>query len=194
MPAEPLLTEKEFDELDRFLMSDRCGDETMAMDALHGYLTAIAIGPEPLPVDEWLPRVWGPEPEDAPDFRDDAQAARIRQLLERSLQEIVVTFDVAPRDFEPLFSVYQWKGKEVLDAEAWCWGFLEGVGLRAAAWQPLHESPQATLLQAIRLLGAEEIEENEVALVDDPFKCHKLAVEAEASVPQIQRFWAARRA
>lgn len=189
MAAEPLLTEKEFDELDRFLMSDRCSDETMPMDALHGYLTAIAIGPERVPVDEWLPRVWGPEAGDAPDFRDDAQALRIRQLLERSLQEIVVTFEVAPRDFEPLFSVHQWKGKEVLDAEAWCWGFLEGVSLRDAAWQRLRESEQAPLLNAITLLGAEEIDEEQVALVDDPLKCHKLAIEVEASVPQIQRFW-----
>ena len=192
MAAEPLLTEKEFDELDRFLMSDRCGDETMAMDALHGYLTAIAIGPEPVPVDEWLPRVWGPSPDDEPDFRNEQQAQRMRELLGRAFNEIVVTFDVAPKDFEPLFSVHQWKGKEVLDAEAWCWGFLEGVSLREEAWQPLRDSEQASLLRAIRLLGAEEIDEEEVTLVDDPLKCHKLAVEVEASVPQIQRFWAGR--
>ncbi len=193
MPAEPLLTEKEFDELDRFLMSDRCSDETMAMDALHGYLTAIAIGPATVSVDEWLPRVWGPDAGDAPDFRDDQQAAHIRALLARALEEIVVTFEVAPKDFEPLFSVHQWKGKEVLDAEAWCWGFLEGISLRDAAWQPLRDSPQASLLRALRLLGAETIAEDEVTLVDDPIKCHKLAVEAEASVSQIQRFWAGRR-
>lgn len=192
MPAEPLLTEQEFDELDRFLMSEQCGDETMAMDALHGYLSAIAIGPQPVPVDEWLPRVWGLGAEDAPDFRDEKQAARIHALLQRALEEIVVTFQVAPKDFEPLFSVHQWKGKEVLDAEAWCWGFLEGVALCSTAWQPLRESPQATLLRAIYLLGAEEIGEDEVTLVDDPMKCHRLAVEVEASVPQIERFWKAR--
>jgi uncharacterized protein len=192
MPADALLTEKEFDELDRFLMSDRCGDETMPMDALHGYLTAIAIGPEPVPADEWLPRVWGPGAEDVPDFRNEQQAARMRELLMKAHDEIVLTFSVAPKDFEPLFSVHQWKGKEVLDAEAWCWGFLEGVSLRANAWQPLRESPQATLLRAIYLLGAEEIEEEEVALVDDPMKCHKLAIEVEASVQQIERFWKSR--
>ena len=82
----------------------------------------------------------------------------------------------------------------MLDAEAWCWGFLEGVSLRESEWDPLQASPQALLLRPIYLLGAEEIEEEEVALVDDPAKCHKLAVEVEASIPQIQRFWAARRA
>lgn len=189
MAHEPLLTEKEFDELDQFLMSDHCSDETMAMDALHGYLTAIAIGPASVPVDEWLPRVWGQEDEDVPQFRHQQQADRIRSLMTRMLQEIEVTFEVAPKDFEPLFSEYPWKGKSVLDGEAWCWGFLEAVKLRPELWQRLLDSPQASLLRAIELLGAEELDDDDVALVDDPAKCHKLAIEVETSVAQIQRFW-----
>lgn len=193
MPEEQLMSDKEFDELDRFLMSEQCSDEAMTMDALHGYLTAIAIGPESVPAEEWLPRVWGPEPEDEPEFRNPAQAERIHRLCERMLEDIVVTFAVAPKDFEPLFCEHQWKGKPVLDAEAWAWGFTEGMQLRASAWQALRESPQAGLLRAIYLLGAEEIEEEELALVDDPLKCHKLAIEIEASIPQIHRFWAAQK-
>ncbi|NCW85765.1 MAG: YecA family protein [Oxalobacteraceae bacterium] len=137
MSDQPLLSDKEFDELDRFLMSSHCGDETMAMDALNGYLTAIAIGPVSIPAEQWLPRIWGPTPEDAPKFRDAQQAARLHELLSRALQEIQVTFEVAPQDFEPLFSVHKVKGKELLDAEAWCWGFLEAISLNEAAWQPL---------------------------------------------------------
>jgi uncharacterized protein len=193
MSHEPLLSDKEFDELDTFLMSDRCGDEAMAMDALHGYLTAIAIGPVAVERVEWLGRIWGPEASDIPKFRDPAEAMHIASLMTRMLDEIVVTFEVAPRDFEPLFSEFEWQGKSVLDAEAWCWGFLEGVGLREGDWLPLLESPQSELLRAIELLGAEEIEESELVLVDDPIKCDKLAVEVEASVPQIQRFWAQRK-
>ncbi len=161
------------------------------MDALHGYLTAIAIGPQAVPVDEWLPRVWGPDEEDAPQFKNALQAERVRSLITRMLEEIVVTFEVAPKDFEPLFSEYPHKGNSVLDGEAWCWGFLEGVNLRPQAWARLFDSPQASLLRAIELLGAEEIDDDEVGLVDDPAKCHKLAIEVEASVPQIQRFWKA---
>ncbi len=193
MSEEQLMSEKEFDELDHFLMSEQCSDETMAMDALHGYLTAIAIGPELLPTDEWLPRVWGPEPDDEPEFHNAAQAARIRHLCERTLEDILVTLAVAPNDFEPLFCEHQWKGKPVLDAEAWAWGFTEGMQLRASAWQALENSPQAGLLRAIHLLGAEEIEEEAVKLVDDPLKCHKLAIEIEASIPQINRFWTAQK-
>ncbi|MFM8466059.1 MAG: UPF0149 family protein [Oxalobacteraceae bacterium] len=191
MSEEQLMTDKEFDELDRFLMSEQCSDDAMTMDALHGYLTAIAIGPESVATEEWLPRVWGTEPEDEPEYRNAAQAERIHRLCERMLEDIVVTFAVAPKDFEPLFCEHQWKGKPVLDAEAWAWGFTEGMQLRIAAWQLLQASPQAGLLRAIILLGAEEIEEAALKLVDDPLKCHKLAVEIEASIPQIYRFWAA---
>lgn len=191
MSEEQLMSEEEFDELDRFLMSEACGDEAMTMDALHGYLTAIAIGPASVPVEEWLPRVWGPEPEDEPEFDNPTQVQRIRTLAERMLEDITVTFAIAPKDFEPLFCEYRWKGKSLLDAETWAWGFTEGVQLRQSAWQPLRSSPQSKLLRAIYLLGAEEISEDDVALIDDPFKCDTLATEIEASIPQIFRFWQA---
>ncbi|MBC7413599.1 MAG: SEC-C domain-containing protein, partial [Herminiimonas sp.] len=38
-------------------------------------------------------------------------------------------------------------------------------------------------------LGAEEIEEEEMPLVDTPLKCHKLTVEIEAAIPEIYRYW-----
>lgn len=192
MPDPSLLSDQEFDELDRFLMSEHCSDETMAMDALNGYLTAIAIGPAAIPQAQWLAKIWGPTPQDAPKFRDAQQAVRIHELLSRALDDIRVTFEVAPKDFEPLFSVHKIKGKELLDAEAWCWGFLEAMSLNEAAWQPLRASPQAILLRAIDLLGAEEIDDTQLVLADDPVKCHKLAIEVEVSVPQIQRFWSTR--
>jgi uncharacterized protein len=193
MPTDQLLSEQEFDELDRFLLSERCSDEAMTMDALHGFLTSIAIGPDAIRPAEWMPRVWGPEPEDAPKFRNPEQAKQIEQLILRTLEDIRLTFEVAPNDFEPLFCEHQWKGQTILDAEAWAWGFVEGMSLRDETWDLLLQSPQGELLRAIHLLGAEEIEENEVALIDDPMKCHKLAVEIEASIPQIYRFWLQRR-
>jgi uncharacterized protein len=63
--------------------------------------------------------------------------------------------------------------------------------LREEAWETAWESDEiAPLLTTIYLLGAEEIEENEMVLVDTPEKCHKLSLELEASIPLIRRFWA----
>ncbi len=189
MHLDQPLSDKEFDELDKFLLSDRCGDDVMTMDALHGYLTALAIGPEAVPPAEWLPRVWGALPDDVPQFKNAKECERITGLIARFMNEIAITFDVAPKEFEPLFCEHEWQGKPVLDGEAWAWGFWEGMHLREAAWQPIRDSNLAPLLRPIYLLGAEEIEEEEVALVDNPLKCHKLTVEIEASIPEIHKFW-----
>ena len=61
--------------------------------------------------------------------------------------------------------------------------------MREDAWKPIQDSDLAQMLQPIYLLGAEEIEEEEMALVDDPVKRHKLAIEMEAAIPHIHRFW-----
>lgn len=42
------LSEEEINELDSFLMSEATSYETMSIDALDGYLTAIVIGPTTL--------------------------------------------------------------------------------------------------------------------------------------------------
>lgn len=52
------LSQKELIELDNFLMSDDTSDETMMLDALDGYLTAIVSGPVTLKTSEWLPGFW----------------------------------------------------------------------------------------------------------------------------------------
>jgi uncharacterized protein len=69
MHLDQPLSDAEFDELDDFLLSDRCADDVMTMDTLHGYLTALAIGPQEVLMAEWLPRVWGSRPEDTPSSR-----------------------------------------------------------------------------------------------------------------------------
>lgn len=183
------LSDKEFNELDKFLLSDRCADDGMTMDSLHGYLTALVIGPEVVPLAQWLPNVWGTAATQAPAFRTERELARVVGLISRFMNEIAIVFEVKPKDFEPLFCQYDAEGQTVLDGEAWAWGFWEGMQLRADAWQPIWDSPLAPLMRPIYLLGAEEIEEEEMSLVDTPLKCHRFCVEIEAAIPEIYRFW-----
>jgi len=190
MHLDQPLSDKEFNELDKFLMSDRVGDDGMTMDALHGYLTAIAIGPEAIAMAEWLPTVWGLPDQGEPAFKNAKEMEHITNLIARFMNEIAITFEVAPQEYEPLFCVMEQNGKELIDGETWAWGFWEGMQLREAAWEPIYESNIAELLRPIYLLGAEQIEEEELPLVDTPEKCHKLAVQLEAAIPEIRRFWA----
>lgn len=193
MQLDQPLSDKDFKELDKFLLSDRCADDAMTMDSLHGYLTAIAIGPEDILMAEWLPQVWGSDPAQAPKFKSDKEAERITSLVARFMNEIAITLEVAPKEFEPLFCEHEWEGKTLIDAEAWTWGFCEGMNLRAKAWEPIWTSNLAPLMRPIYLLGADEIEEEELVLVDDPVKCHKLAVEIEANLIDLYRYWLPKR-
>lgn len=189
MQLDQPLSDKEFNELDQFLLSDRCADDGMTMDTLHGYLTALVIGPQEILMPEWLPRVWGASSKAGPKFKSDKEFDRIVGLIARFMNEIAITMEVAPKEYEPLFCEHEWEGRTLLDGEAWAWGFWEGMNLHPDAWEPIWTSNIAALAQSIYLLGAEEIEESEMPLVDDPVKRHKLAVEMEAAIPEIYRFW-----
>ena len=189
MHLDEPLSDKEFKELDQFLLSDRCADDGMTMDSLHGFLTALAIGPEEVLMSEWLPRVWGSAGKDGPKFKTPKEAERITMLIARFMNEVAITFEVAPKEFEPLFCEHEVEGRTLLDGDAWAWGFWEGMNLRADAWEPIWESNLADMVKPVYLLGAEEIEEEEMALVDDPAKRHKLAIEMEAAIPHIHKFW-----
>jgi uncharacterized protein len=193
MQLDQPLTDKEFDELDQFLLSDRSPDDAMTMDMLHGYLTAVAIGPETIMPAEWLPRVWGDDAGIGPKFKNGKEQERILNLIMRFMNEVLVTFEVAPKEFEPLFVEHEYEGQTLIDAEAWCWGFWEGMELRPDSWAAIWDSEVAPLMQPIYLLGADEIAEDELPLVEDPVKAHKLAIELEANLPDIYRFWVPRR-
>ena len=194
MQADQPLSDKEFDELDQFLLSERCPDDAMTMDTLHGFLTAIAIGPEDIMLAEWLPHVWGGGDEvdgagAGPKFKSPKEAERITGLILRFMNEIAVTLEVAPKEFEPLFCEHEHEGQTLIDAEAWCWGFWEGLELRTDAWDPIFQSNLAPLMRPLYLLGADEIEEDELTLMDNPVKAHKLAIEIESNLPDIYRFF-----
>lgn len=161
----------------------------MTMDSLHGYLTAIALGPEEILIAEWLPKIWGDEARESPKFRNEIESGRIVSLIVRFMNEIAITLEVAPKEFEPLFCEHEWEGKTLIDGEAWAWGFWEGMLLRDDAWEPIRISNLAPLMRPVYLLGADEIEEEEMILVDNPLKCHKLAIEIEANIQEIHRFW-----
>lgn len=189
MHPDTPLSDKEFQELDHFLLSDRCADDGMPMDSLHGYLTAIAIGPEQILMTEWLPKVWGSAGETGPQFKHAKERERIVGLIARFANEVAITFEVAPKEFEPLFCEQEIDGRTLIDGDGWAWGFWEGMQLRAEAWEPAWASHIGPLLRTIYLLGAEEIEEDEMPLVDDPVKRDRLALEMESAIPTIYRFW-----
>ena len=70
MHLDQPLSDKEFDELDHFLLSDRCPEDGMTMDTLHGYLTAHRDRPGNDHAGRMAAARLGTEESDAPKFKN----------------------------------------------------------------------------------------------------------------------------
>ena len=186
------LSEQEIEELDRFLLSDAISAETMVLDALDGYLTAIVIGPTTTTPSLWLPRIWGPSDDDAPEFESMEQAQRILDLIMRHMNGIILALQHDADNFDPLLNsmTYGDDPREYLDGEMWAHGFMTGIELCRRDWQPLFDDPAAKeVLRPIYLLGSDEVTEAEEILTRWPAQREELAKQIAGSVATIYRYW-----
>lgn len=186
------LSDQEIDELGGFLMSDATSDETMMMDCLDGFLTALVSGPVMLSPSVWLPKIWGPSANDEPIFETYAQAERITGLIMRHFNGIADTLENAPDAFEPVFdiTVYPDGPREYEDGEMWAYGYMMGIELQGKDWERFFEEPESEgVLRPIYLLGAEEVTPEEEALTDTPVQREELSKQIPASVAWIYQFW-----
>jgi uncharacterized protein len=142
-------------ELDAFLLSDACDDETLTIDEAHGYLTALQLPPVQLDESAWLQEIWG-----TPRFADAAQAERMHQLLRRLCADIAAGLGQR-RDFEPLAIELEDEGETVESYEGWCFGFMLGVEQHETLWADLPRTEQELLapMAQLALLGTEEEQE-----------------------------------
>ncbi|MGQ0673376.1 MAG: UPF0149 family protein [Hyphomicrobium sp.] len=128
--------------LDRWLVSDEAPEHCMPLSDLDGFLAAVAIGPEPILPSEWITRIWnGGEPA----FKSTKKAQRVLGIIMARYNEILFDVAQAPEDYQPLFWERPQYGPVTGD---WCEGFLDGVVLRRAAWEPFLTSAAGTKLMA----------------------------------------------
>lgn len=134
-------------ELDAFLAGDRVQPRGMRLSGVDGLLTALAIGPHPVPEPEaWLPLVWGG---DDPAFHDLEEARLAVYAIMDRLVAIRRQLDEAPDRYRPVLRTLD---DGALSATEWAQGFLAGVELSRARWQALrcskHAWPAFVLLSA----------------------------------------------
>lgn len=146
------LTEEELVELDNFLLSDACDGAALSIDEVHGFLTAIIVGPEEVDQEEWLTAVWG-----KPRFADEAEEQRMTGRLLRLRNEIAATLE-AGRSFEPLVVEVEQDGEVAEAHEGWCFGFMLGVAHHQALWDrlPRDEKTLVEPMAELALLNSEE--------------------------------------
>jgi len=135
MDLEKPLSDGELDELNEFLDSDAVPECDMGVSMLHGYFTALAVGPVLVPEDEWTAAIWG---EEGPLYDSEAEAIRIAGLVFRFFNSTNQTLAETPGEFEPVFiEVETQEGETRLSAEDWCLGFTRGMAIRTREWEPL---------------------------------------------------------
>ncbi|MGF6769597.1 uncharacterized protein P3T18_002067 [Paraburkholderia sp. GAS199] len=186
------LSEKEFEELDEFLISDATSEETLTIESLDGYLTALAIGPATVPPSHWLPGVWGPSEDDTPAFDSVDQAQRILGLIIRHQNGIIASLENDPDGFEPVFgfSRVDDSEREYIDGEAWAMGFVQALARVRRDWQPLLDDEQARHhLRPLHLMGAIDLTDEEAQLVETPEQQETLTREIPGSIAAIYRYW-----
>ena len=194
MPSKLMnpLSDEEIEELEQFLLSEFVSEETMLLDMLDGYLTAIVIGPTTILPSEWLPRIWGPSEDDAPEYESVEQAQRILELIMRHMNGIVWTLQDNPDAFDPLLNSMTYAGdpREYLDGEMWAHGFMDGIELCREDWQPLFDDPAAKeSMRPIHLLGTRDPTEEEKRLIRWPAEREVLTKQIAGSVAALYRFW-----
>lgn len=186
------LSIEEIESLGDFLMSDATSEETMWLDTLDGYLTAIVIGPSTLPLSQWYSGIWGKREEDAPHFQTLEEAQYVMKMVMRHYNGIIWSLQHDAENHEPIFDTFvpEDKSGKYVDAEMWSAGFMEGLALCRADWQPLFDDPQGVKwLNPIRLLGAEDVSAEEEKLVATPVQREEIAKHIQSSVAAIYRFW-----
>ena len=130
--------------LDRFLHTAACGQEAMGLSYAHGFLTAVASGPERLEPAEWLRLMF-----DEPVFESGDEANEMLGLALRLFHEIEHSLS-NDSGYRPVFETVRGPaGDTHADAQHWCRGFVSGFGLFSERWS---RSARATLHVPLRLI------------------------------------------
>jgi uncharacterized protein len=146
------LSDEELEELESFLESDAVGDDAMDISMLDGFLTALAVAPNNLPPSLWLPQVWG----ESIAWKSQQQEERMCALVFRHANDLLFYLRDGPDSFEPLLYERTHADQTLPVIDEWCIGFVNGMALDEAAWQPLIESEEGEeLLYPILLFGTE---------------------------------------
>lgn len=155
----PPLSDDELQALDA-LLAEVDSEAPMNIEALDGYLTALLLAPTPVAAlkgADWLPLIWGGDGEGEAPFASGKQKKKAIVGVLRHLRDIDQALQHHPDRWEPVFSVAEYDGRELADAEEWCIGFLQAAAMDVEGWGRLFDDPAlGPLLLPIGLLGGDD--------------------------------------
>lgn len=108
----------------------------MDITSLHGYLTALVIGPETVMPSKWMQDIWG----DEVIWYDMEEAQNIFGLIMSFYNTIIKTVTSPAGNFK-LMLISQDAEYDSFDIlENWCTGFMAGVDISFETWEPIFKS------------------------------------------------------
>ncbi len=202
LPIRPIqsgpLTDQEIKELDAFLLAEDGLENPMDFFTFDGFICALLSGPDTIMPSKWMRWVWDQEEgEQPPEFTSEKQAKRILGLLIGHANILAFTLTHGPQHYEPLFYAYKIEGRSVPIVDEWCCGYVKGVALDPASWQPIIDA-RPDRFEVIHLYGTKSGWERLKELVDaheDSVARHQAFVDRIAPAAcNIHAYWLARRA
>ena len=139
MKVAPPLSDAQIDRLSELLEQRAVPFKGFNLEALDGFLTALALSPEPVSHEEWEPLVWGTPPR----WDDEDEARDIRALLATHAaaaeQRVRYGDEDLPDTYAPLLwlpeNLDEHEDDELDVGRDWAAGFFAAVELREAAWE-----------------------------------------------------------
>ncbi len=124
----PQLSPAEREQLIDFLDSELVDSEQLYdYCGTHGFLTAVCISPQPMPVAQWWPILFPISPK----YRSETEAQQFRNRIERLQQEIdyQLSHDLPNAPFN-----HSSPAQREAQAKSWATGFIEALLAQEDAW------------------------------------------------------------
>ncbi|MDH5447183.1 MAG: YecA family protein [Gammaproteobacteria bacterium] len=148
MPPESnqAISQSDLSQLDDFLRSKACGLNTLGISFTHGFLTALASGPERLASSEWLHLVF-----DEAVFNSAQESEAMLNLTLRLYKDIDHRLKTNV-GFHPILDKVSHDNQTFQDAQPWCLGFTDAIKHTSENWtEDANQTLQTPLALIFRL-------------------------------------------
>lgn len=146
-----------------FLESDRVSPEAFDFVQLHGFLTALALSPDPVTPEQWQEAVYV----ESPRYADDAERQDIEGLCQRLGQHIARELYSG----EPLklpCSLTLGKNPDDAPLRGWAIGFMEAVHLQEERWFSAEDEEIGELMLPVAIASGMFEDESVERIYQDP--------------------------